>query len=828
MTTVIASQWKNAVNGNYGLAANWTPAGVPNDTPTVEYDVSIGGSYTSGAAAFTVTSGANETVGSLDVEANATLSIKAGLFDVASNVSAYSEADNLGTLDVAAGATLRFGAAGRSSANADEFENDGTASVAGVLSIADASFNLLGPGKLKLSGSILGADTGAVASFTNRASTIQGSGSIGNGSGLQFINVSGGVVDASGGLLTLNTGANLITNAGLIETTGSGDLVIDSDLQNDGQLKATGGGWIKLENSQVDGGGATSIGSGATLFLDNSQFSYAGSLSLAANGYIRTMAGDTTGIGANNAYAGDAIQCGNIQDAGRIVVTDNSTLNMNAAIYGAGALVMAGGADATKLELFGNGLGVNNAGGLVMSDSANNAIVSNGAAVSLFNYTSVSGAGTIGDGLVTTINHEGATITANGDAALVLVGYTGPIVQGQEYSNYNAGTIRNIGAGGLVLSGGGLVNSGIVYENGAGALTLDDDAINQGGGIVRAYKGSIVLENNSLIYNQNYVEIDAGASLTTTAGDAFDGIGANMFDYGALDVVAGSTLGAYDHWDITGVINLGGAAGGATLSEFDDSYWELFGGGTLKMLNGVDAINSVGPGAYFEDRLKLIVGGGAVGDANMSVNIESGATIDATLASGMTLDAEIDPGAGVYGLNNSGILQSDSSGGLTIATDIYSPGQLIANNGAKIVAEGDVLGYGQTHINGTGSVEFGGQAQNDVYFGAAVGGDLILDSSHAFTGAVYGFAAGDAIDLRDFAHVAGSTGVDGTASSISALNAHLELTNGTADSASLWLQGNYTAAYMSAHHLAFEAVSDGSLIAGTQSTGTLLRLVSTH
>ena len=41
----------------------------------------------------------------------------------------------------------------------------GATSVAGVLSLADANFNLLGPGTLTLSGAIAGADTGGVAAF---------------------------------------------------------------------------------------------------------------------------------------------------------------------------------------------------------------------------------------------------------------------------------------------------------------------------------------------------------------------------------------------------------------------------------------------------------------------------------------------------------------------------------------------------------------------------------------------------------------------------------------------------------------------------------------
>lgn len=95
--------------------------------------------------------------------------------------------------------------------------------------------SLIGPGALTLAGKIAGA-TSAGQVFTNK-STIQGSGAIGQGADLNFINSETGVVDANAShVLNLFTGANVIeNNDGVIETTGSGGLNIYSPMLDDGQ-----------------------------------------------------------------------------------------------------------------------------------------------------------------------------------------------------------------------------------------------------------------------------------------------------------------------------------------------------------------------------------------------------------------------------------------------------------------------------------------------------------------------------------------------------------------------------------------------------------------
>ena len=365
MTTIVQSDWLNAVNGVYALAANWSPAVIPNykASPATEYDVTLGGSATSGTAAFTVTSSASETVGFLTVNANATIAVTGGTFTVDSKVNFFSNVYNLGAITVGSSATMQFGAAGSPSNNSGEIWNAGAVTISGTLKAYAPWFGLYGAGSFDLSGGkILGAPTGGGNTFDNETDTITGSGVIGNGAatsggnGLHLTNSNSATIDANAtSALTLNTGTNWIENAGTIETTGAGGMGIDSNVQQDGQLIASGKGALSVYKALVQGGGTDSVLTGGTIALNNGQISDGGTISIASGGALKTTAGNTTGVGTTNAYAGDVLNSGDIESSGTITVVNNSTLNFNASIYGAGKLILSGSTGPAKLEIFGDG-----------------------------------------------------------------------------------------------------------------------------------------------------------------------------------------------------------------------------------------------------------------------------------------------------------------------------------------------------------------------------------------------------------------------------------------------------------------------------------------
>ncbi len=99
---------------------------------------------------------------------------------------------------------------------------------------------LSGGGKVSLSssGNNLITDDGNPRTLTNLNNTISGAGTIGD-SDLTLVN--SGTIDAniSGGTLTIETGANVITNAGLMEANGPiTNLVISGSLTNLGTVEA--------------------------------------------------------------------------------------------------------------------------------------------------------------------------------------------------------------------------------------------------------------------------------------------------------------------------------------------------------------------------------------------------------------------------------------------------------------------------------------------------------------------------------------------------------------------------------------------------------------
>ena len=101
--------------------------------------------------------------------------------------------------------------------------------------------NLTGGGHVLLSDSdqnmIFGGNADTV--LVNVDNIISGAGQLGAGQ-LTFVNQ--GTVIADGSYtLVIDTGANAVSNSGMMEATGSGGLLVQSDILNDGTLWANGG-----------------------------------------------------------------------------------------------------------------------------------------------------------------------------------------------------------------------------------------------------------------------------------------------------------------------------------------------------------------------------------------------------------------------------------------------------------------------------------------------------------------------------------------------------------------------------------------------------------
>ena len=129
-----------------------------------------------------------------------------------------------------------------------------TLSGGGLVSLSDASGNGL---------TVSQVITGTVAGDTleNVDNTISGYGQLGNG--LMILeNDAGGTINASGGILVIDTGKNTVVNEHLIEAT-SGLLDLRSNVSNAGATIAAVAAPVQLDGMTVSGGTLTSSAGGS-------------------------------------------------------------------------------------------------------------------------------------------------------------------------------------------------------------------------------------------------------------------------------------------------------------------------------------------------------------------------------------------------------------------------------------------------------------------------------------------------------------------------------------------------------------------------------------
>jgi hypothetical protein len=359
--------WANAVSGDFTTASDWSGGAVPTSTDNVILDAA--------GANYTVSSSADETVNSIQLAANATLSITGGTFTSTNGtgtganqgliavsgggifaVGAGSTVDNAGGTIAAgdgsiadmSGATLAGGTLqttgsgviyagildGTASAVANQglvairdgsqmtikgsLQNSGTLSLQGQSS---ATSLIIGQGGSTLSGggSVILSDnannTIATSSsgtvLTNVDNTISGAGTIGGG-GMGFTNQAGGIVDADG------------TNSLTLSTTGA--------VSNAGLFEATGGAQFFIVSTTIDNAGGTiSAGDGSRVYLHTADIE-GGTLASGATGQIRVL-------GSGNILDGTATA---VDITGRLAVRAGATLTGQGTIDNSGWTVIRG------------------------------------------------------------------------------------------------------------------------------------------------------------------------------------------------------------------------------------------------------------------------------------------------------------------------------------------------------------------------------------------------------------------------------------------------------------------------------------------------------
>ncbi|MDH2356871.1 Ig-like domain-containing protein, partial [Bradyrhizobium sp. SSUT112] len=131
------------------------------------------------------------------------------------------------------------------------------------LELIEHGITLQGQGQVVLSDSDQNVITGTVSdvTLTNVDNTISGAGHLGDG---MMILVNEGTIIANvTNTLEIDTGTNTIVNAGMLESTGSGGLVIESAVSNSGLLWANGG--TVTAQAEVTGSGTAEISGTGTM-----------------------------------------------------------------------------------------------------------------------------------------------------------------------------------------------------------------------------------------------------------------------------------------------------------------------------------------------------------------------------------------------------------------------------------------------------------------------------------------------------------------------------------------------------------------------------------
>jgi hypothetical protein len=660
--------------GNWSNASMWSTGIVPNGTAT---NVCIDAGND---AASQVTIDINVSVGTITVDANDTLIVGNGLtLLVAGNISnsgniLLNGSGSYSVLQIATG-------------------NNALLSGGGTVTMSNAGTNLINQ-QTSGGGSIL----------TNVDNLIQGAGQIG-WDGLVLVNQVGGRINANGTTpgIGILINAPAVTNAGLIEASGGGILLISPA----GQV--SGGGGSPVVNNA--GGNIVSNGSGSKIYLSAVTIQ-GGTLNTLSGGLFANQAGGSTPVIL------DGTTHGTLNNTGTFTLVDNTITLLKGTISNIGTIRLNGAGAGLHLRVAASQNVTLTGGGIVsMNESGTNIISQEDPAYpsTLINVNNViQGTGQIGwDGL-RLVNQAAGIINANYTNTSVGIVINAPIVTNTGLVEATNGGILLVSPIGQVSGGGGnpIVNNqdGSIVSNGAGSQVLLSSASIQGGTL------------NTL--NGGLLGTIAGGATGVILDGSTHGTLNNTGIFTAVDNTQTLLMGTINN---TGTMQLNGAGAGLHLDVVTGQNVTLIGGGIISM-NGsgtnVIAQQSSGGGSTLTNVDNIIQGTGQIGWDGLAIINQSAGTIRANFSSttiGLWLNTP--------SVTNSGLIEA-TNGGLLVITPLgqVSGGNPVVNNSSgSIVSSGSgsqVLFSSATIQGGTLNTVGGGVL--GTYTGS---GDVYLDGS---------------------------------------------------------------------------------------------------
>ncbi len=560
--------------------------------------------------------------------------------------------------------------------------------------------------------------TGVAATDTldNFDDTISGYGELGAGA-MTLVNESLGIVDATGGLLVLDTTKGSASNAGTLEAisgtlqlasaltntgtviTGASDgiVVIDGTVSNSGLVQAANGGTVIVHGAVTGKTSTTDITAGSTLLIDGGLLQ-GGTLSNETKGVadVTTKGGMLASIAVVNASSLNVIGDGyngktaELDISGTVALTGGGTValfdgttntsittqvvtaatgggtldNINETISGYGSI----GAGNASLTL------INQAAGTIEAANSDTLVVDTGSNT-IVNKGLLNGIG--GSSLVLrgNIANTGGTIGTSFDP-----GHSTNSAVFLDHATVNGGTLA--GVGGFWIQ---VANSSATLDGTADPVTVVASGTGLNTDVIASPNGTLTLKG--AIVNQSIIEaigsgtagnatLEVAGKVTLTGGGSF-GMGiADATGSASTQVITGTK--ASDTLDnVDNVIGSIGQLGAGRMTLINETKGTVLAGQLMVLDTGSTAVTNLGhlgagPGGLLDLRSDVNNAGGTITAIDGTIDLDGmtvhGGLLRTEIVSSMiqpTGKATLDGNASAVTLATGSLLQV--SGGNTLA-----------------------------------------------------------------------------------------------------------------------------------------------------------------
>jgi hypothetical protein len=448
-----------------------------------------------------------------------------------------------------------------------------------------------------------------------------------------------------------------------------------------------------------------------------------------ASGYVGDAEGTGAGVNAGIILVGAGatfVAGGEIVSSGRIEVYGaGATFSATGEVANSGTIAIAGAASGGALFLVNNAATFSGGGDIVLGYSTDEL---GAASAALYNIdNTITGRGAV----------EGAL--TNGAAGVIDCATAGSTLKLSGGKVVNMGVIEATGSGALILTSA-IVNNGVLRATGAGTLEFENTGLVQNGAsqVVSATNKSTVMLGSGSELSLGTLKA-AGSGKVVVSGGTID----RMTLLGTIEVESGTLA---DDVVNKGTIDLddGGLnAYRATLS----------GGGVVDMQGDITGNFQA---SYVTNLDNTIIGSGLI-----TGNVVNEVEFLFTNGAHGLIDADGTSAGLTIGENtadtvvNDGTIECTAAGGLTFGGSLQNSGVIVVAAGTASVL-GTLTGPGSLDVDDATLVIKKATSAFVTFTGKS--GELVLDASQSFGGAIIGFSktGGTTLDVNDIPFAGGT------------------------------------------------------------------------